>query len=62
MNETAKRIQRRDVNAILLNITWFTSFCSDDQMLCGGHFEPKCYTKEQRCDGKLNDFKQMLIQ
>jgi hypothetical protein len=52
MNETDKiRIQRRDVNSVLLNITWFTSICPDDQMLCGGHFETKCFTKEQRCDG-----------
>ena len=54
MNETNKQIQRRDINFILLNITWVTSICSDDQMLCGGRFETKCYTKEQRCDGKLN--------
>ncbi len=53
MNETKKYLQRRDTNLILLNITWLTSICPDDQMLCGGHFETKCYTKEQRCDGKF---------
>jgi hypothetical protein len=52
MNETKKHLQKRDTNSILLNITWLTSICPDDQMLCGGHFETKCYTKEQRCDGK----------
>ena len=52
MNETNKiRLRRRDTNLILLNVTWFTSICPDDQILCGGHFETKCYTKEQRCDG-----------
>lgn len=49
-----KRIERRDTNLILANITWLTSFCPDDQRLCGGHFETKCYTKQQRCDGKIN--------
>ena len=44
--------RRRASNAILLNITWITSICPDDQMLCGGHFEVKCYTAEQRCDGQ----------
>lgn len=53
MNETKKSLQRRDLNGILLNITWLTSICPDDQMLCGGNFETKCYTKEQRCDGKI---------
>ncbi|CAF0779887.1 unnamed protein product [Adineta steineri] len=38
-------------NNILLNITWLTSLCPDDQMVCGGHYELKCYTNEQRCDG-----------
>ncbi len=52
MNETRKSLQKRDTNLVLLNITWLTSICPDDQMLCGGHFETKCYTKEQRCDGK----------
>lgn len=52
MNETNKHLQKRDINSILLNITWLTSICPDDQMLCGGHFETKCYTKKQRCDGK----------
>ena len=54
MNETKKHLQRRDINSILLNITWLTSICPDDQMICNGHFETKCYTKEQRCDGKFN--------
>ncbi|CAF1054023.1 unnamed protein product [Rotaria sp. Silwood1] len=49
--DTKKSIQRRDTNLILLNITWLTSICPDDQKLCGGHFETKCYTKQQRCDG-----------
>jgi len=44
-------IYQNDFNNILLNITWFTSVCSDDQILCNGHFETKCYLKEQRCDG-----------
>ena len=38
-------------NSVLLNITWLTSLCPDDEMVCGGHFEAKCYTKKQRCDG-----------
>ncbi|CAF3578250.1 unnamed protein product [Rotaria socialis] len=49
--DTKKNIQRRDTNSVLLNITWLTSICPDDQRLCGGHFETKCYTKHQRCDG-----------
>lgn len=49
-----RQIQRRSVDATVLNITWITSICPDDQMLCGGHFETKCYTKRQRCDGKSN--------
>ncbi|CAF3056298.1 unnamed protein product [Rotaria sp. Silwood2] len=49
--DTKASIQRRDTNLVLLNITWLTSICPDDQKLCGGHFETKCYTKEQRCDG-----------
>lgn len=53
MNETRPRQQRRQIDPVLLNITWVTSICPDDQMLCGGHFETKCYTKEQRCDGKF---------
>ena len=36
---------------LAFNITWLTSICPDNQFLCGGHFETKCYTKEQRCDG-----------
>ena len=35
----------------LLDLTWSTSLCPDNQFICGGHFENKCYTKEQRCDG-----------
>lgn len=50
-NETQRHLSKRDTNSILLNITWLTSICPDDQMLCGGHFQMKCYTKEQRCDG-----------
>ncbi|UJR37610.1 hypothetical protein I4U23_030307 [Adineta vaga] len=50
-NKTHRYIQRRDINSLVLNITWITSICPDDQMLCGGNFETKCYTKEQRCDG-----------
>lgn len=46
--------RRRAIDGILLNITWFTSICPDDQMLCGGHFETKCYTAEQRCDGRFD--------
>lgn len=52
LNQT-KHLSKRDTNSVLLNITWLTSLCPDDQMLCGGHFQTKCYTKEQRCDGKL---------
>ncbi|CAF4080046.1 unnamed protein product [Adineta steineri] len=51
INDTNKQIQQRGINFISLNITWVTSICPDNQMLCGGHFETKCYTKEQRCDG-----------
>ena len=40
-----------DFNGILLNITWLTSVCPDNQMLCGGRYETKCYSKQQRCDG-----------
>lgn len=36
---------------LAFNITWLTSLCPDNQFLCGGHFEIKCYSKEQRCDG-----------
>ena len=39
------------VNQFLLNITWLSSVCSDDQMLCSGQFERKCYSHQQRCDG-----------
>lgn len=53
-NDTRSHRQRRAIDQTLLNITWVTSICPDDQMLCGGHFETKCYTKEQRCDGKCN--------
>ncbi|CAF1166852.1 unnamed protein product [Rotaria magnacalcarata] len=52
--DTKKNIQRRDTNSILLNITWLTSICPDDQRLCGGHFETKCYTTQQQCDGIWN--------
>ncbi|CAF0820717.1 unnamed protein product [Adineta ricciae] len=38
-------------NDASLNITWVTSLCSDDEIACGGRFELKCYTKQQRCDG-----------
>ena len=51
-NQTNPHRQRRSIDPILLNITWMTSICPDDQMLCGGHFETKCYTTKQRCDGK----------
>jgi len=44
-------IEQSDMKNILLNITWLTSLCPDDQMVCGGHFEKKCYTNKQRCDG-----------
>ncbi|CAF1117896.1 unnamed protein product [Adineta ricciae] len=50
-NQTYRTIRRREIDSMVLNITWLTSLCPDDQMLCGGHFETKCYTKEQRCDG-----------
>jgi hypothetical protein len=53
MNETKKYRKQRDINSILLNITWLTSICPDDQMLCSGHYETKCFTKQQRCDGKF---------
>ncbi|CAF2921148.1 unnamed protein product, partial [Rotaria sp. Silwood2] len=39
------------VNNILFNITWLTSLCPYNQMLCSGHYETKCYTLKQRCDG-----------
>ena len=51
-NETRKLVQRRDVSSMLLNITWSSSICQDDQMLCDARFETKCYTSEQRCDGR----------
>lgn len=51
-NQTHREIRRREIDSMVLNITWLASLCPDDQMLCGGHFETKCYTKEQRCDGK----------
>lgn len=51
--DTNKTVQKRDTNLLLLNITWVTTICPDDQKLCGGHFETKCYTKQQRCDGKF---------
>ncbi len=60
-NETKKHLQKRDINSVLLNITWLTSICPDDQMLCGGHYETKCYTKEQRCDGKFDKLENRLI-
>lgn len=50
-NQTIEHRQRRSIDSILLNITWITSICPDDQMLCGGHFETKCFTTKQRCDG-----------
>ena len=50
-NETRKLIQRRDLSPMLLNITWSSSVCQDDQMLCDARYETKCYTSEQRCDG-----------
>lgn len=36
---------------LVLNITWMTSICLENQFLCSGHFERKCYSKQQRCDG-----------
>ena len=54
--ETKNRSEQRHENLFLLNITWLTSICSDDQMLCGGNFETKCYTKQQRCDGRFNNY------
>ncbi|CAF3447637.1 unnamed protein product [Rotaria sp. Silwood1] len=43
--------QLYESNNILLNITWLTSICSYNQMLCSGHYEIKCYSPKQRCDG-----------
>lgn len=43
-----------DPDDFLLNITWWTSFCPAEQFLCNGHFERKCYTKQQRCDGQIH--------
>lgn len=43
-----------NVNSIIFNLTWLTSICPDDQTLCSGHFETKCFTAEQRCDGKIS--------
>ena len=51
-NWTEKPRSRRSIDMLLLNLTWFTSICSDDQMLCSGNFETKCYSADQRCDGK----------
>lgn len=42
-----------DSNELLLNITWSTVFCPEDEFLCSGHYETKCFTKQQRCDGKI---------
>jgi hypothetical protein len=56
VNQTTKIVQRRDIHSVLLNITWFTSICPDDQILCSGHYEIKCYTIKQRCDGKIDRF------
>jgi len=44
-------IYQRNIDNISVNITWLTSLCEDNQFLCGGHFETKCYSYEQRCDG-----------
>ncbi|CAF3575330.1 unnamed protein product [Rotaria socialis] len=43
--------QQNNVNNILFNITWLTSLCPSNQILCSGHYEIKCYSIEQRCDG-----------
>lgn len=37
----------------LLNMSWSINFCPDNQMRCTGLQQNTCYTKEQRCDGKL---------
>ena len=38
-------------NNILLNITWLRTLHPSNQIPCGGHFENKSYSIEQRCDG-----------
>lgn len=43
--------QQNPINNILFNITWLTSLCPSNQILCSGHYEIKCYSVEQRCDG-----------
>lgn len=45
--------QQYDNKNILFNVTWFTTLCPSNQMLCSGHYEIKCYSPQQRCDGKL---------
>lgn len=50
-------IEQQNLNNSLLNITWFTSLCQDNQFSCGSRYEAKCYSSEQRCDGSLNKFK-----
>jgi hypothetical protein len=49
--------ESNDKNNILLNISWLISICPENQMVCGGHFETKCYTNAQRCDGMFNKIK-----
>ncbi|CAF0965339.1 unnamed protein product [Rotaria sordida] len=46
-----QQIQQDNFNNILLNITWLTSLCPYNQLLCNGHNEIKCYSSKQRCDG-----------
>jgi hypothetical protein len=50
INENSS-IDHDNSNNFTFNITWSTSICSENQFLCGGRFETKCYSKEQRCDG-----------
>ena len=49
--ETSSKENLSDSNELFLNITWSTSICREDEFPCGGHFERKCFTKQQRCDG-----------
>jgi hypothetical protein len=60
-NENSLAKQSNDVNNILLNISWLISICPDNQMLCSGHFETKCYTDQQRCDGSFNKISNLCL-
>jgi hypothetical protein len=54
-------IDQQDRNNLVLHIAWLTTVCPDNQILCSGHFETKCYSNAQRCDG-LCDKSSFLFQ